>query len=92
MPEVATDARRPVRLGKSRRAWPVLLAAALACGLSASAARADGVDACIAAAEASQVEQRALHLRAAHDKLLLCARDACPRGKISSRYCAALRS
>jgi hypothetical protein len=66
MPEVATRARL------------VLLAAALACGLSATVARADGVDACIAAAEESQVEQRALHLRAAHDKLLFCARDACP--------------
>ncbi len=40
---------------------------------------ADEVDACIAAAEQSQVQRRDAHLRAAHDKLLLCARDACPR-------------
>jgi hypothetical protein len=42
-------------------------------------ASADEVDACIAAAEQSQVQRRDAHLRAAHEKLVLCARDACPR-------------
>jgi hypothetical protein len=78
MPEVATDARRSTWLGTARRALLVPLTAGLACGLYARAARADAVDACIAAAEASQVEKRELHLRTARDKLLFCARDACP--------------
>lgn len=42
-------------------------------------ARADQVDACIAAAEQSQVLRRDGHLVAAHESLLVCARDACPR-------------
>ena len=40
---------------------------------------ADEVDACIAAAEQSQVQRRDGHLRAAHEKLVVCARDTCPR-------------
>jgi hypothetical protein len=45
----------------------------------AGVARADQVDACIAAAEQSQVLRRDGHLLAAHESLLVCARDACPR-------------
>ena len=57
--------------------------AALAVGLAAmawvDAAVADEVDACIAAAEQSQLQRRDGHLRAAHAKLLGCAHDTCPR-------------
>jgi hypothetical protein len=59
------------------------LVASLALGLAAIAtahvAHADEMDACIAAAEQSQVLRRDGHLRAAHEKLLVCARDTCPR-------------
>jgi hypothetical protein len=67
------------RTGRARRSALVPIAAALAAALSADVARADEVDACIAAAEQSQVQRRDAHLRAAHEKLVLCARDACPR-------------
>lgn len=56
---------------------------AIALGLAAASwaevAAADEVDACIAAAEQSQVQRRDGHLRAAHEKLVVCARDTCPR-------------
>ncbi len=41
-------------------------------------AHAREADACVAAAESSQTLVRAGHLREAREKLLLCARDACP--------------
>lgn len=52
---------------------------ALAAALAPSLARADEVDACIAAAEQSQEQRRDAHLRAAREELVVCARDACPR-------------
>jgi hypothetical protein len=57
--------------------------AALAGALSAilfaaAAARADGTDACIQAAEKSQVERKAGHLGAARELLVSCSADACP--------------
>ncbi len=55
------------------------IALGLAAASWAEAALADEVDVCIAAAEQSQVQRRDAHLRAARDKLVLCARDACPR-------------
>ena len=47
--------------------------------LASQVACADEVDACIAAAEQSQVQRRDGLLRAAHDRLVVCARDTCPR-------------
>ena len=66
-------------MGRSRGAALMPFAAAIAAALWADVARADEVDACIAAAEQSQVQRRDAHLRAAQEKLVLCARDACPR-------------
>lgn len=73
--QIGTRAHRPSR---SRRAALVSLAAALSSALWAGAARADEVDACISAAERSQVQRREGHLRTARDALLVCVRDACP--------------
>jgi hypothetical protein len=69
------------RSRRKERACQSALAAitlAVAAAAWAGVARADQVDACIAAAEQSQVLRRDGHLLAAHEKLLVCARDACP--------------
>jgi hypothetical protein len=42
-------------------------------------ARADEIDACKAAAEEAETLRSEAHLRAARERLLACARDACPR-------------
>jgi hypothetical protein len=65
--------------GRARQSTIAALAAALLAASWAAVARADQVDACIAAAEQSQVLRRDGHLLAAHESLLVCARDACPR-------------
>jgi len=64
---------------RSRRAVLASIAAASASALWASAACADQVDVCISAAEQSQEQRRDAHLRAARERLVVCARDACPR-------------
>jgi hypothetical protein len=59
-------------------ALSTLLAVSLA-GLAATrSARADEKDACIAAAEKSQIERRAGHLGASRELLVSCSADACP--------------
>jgi hypothetical protein len=68
------------RKNHGARQWALTsIALGLAAALWADVACADEVDACIAAAEQSQVQRRDGHLRAAHEQLVLCARDACPR-------------
>jgi hypothetical protein len=64
---------------RPRRAQLASIAAVLATALGTQVACADEVDACISAAEQSQELRRDAHLRAAREKLVLCARDACPR-------------
>jgi hypothetical protein len=61
------------------RAALASIAAAFASALWTSVACADEVDLCISAAEQSQEQRRDAHLRAARARLVLCARDTCPR-------------
>lgn len=64
---------------RSRSAALASIAAAFASALWTSVACADEVDLCISAAEQSQEQRRDAHLRAARARLVLCARDTCPR-------------
>jgi hypothetical protein len=59
-------------------ALAALLAVAGASLVVTTPARADDKDACISAAEKSQVERRAEHLGAARELLVSCSADACP--------------
>jgi hypothetical protein len=69
--------RHPLRSRPAPR-WAALLAALSALGLASGAARADEKSECASAAEDAQALRQHGKLRAAHDRLLVCAQASCP--------------